>query len=270
MITCRLKGGLGNMMFQIAAIESAGKVNGFETGYYNITENLHHLNTETINNPSLRHAHEYMQIFKNFDWKPQDGFKMIAPIQVPYVYPPTHRFMNWKIYEGFFQSEKWFYSEEFVHNLFRFSDYTKGQVSDLFRENDWPGEDSCFIHVRRGTRLTGPQKIRDIHPVTTIEYLKRAVESMGDKKYYVFSDDMEWCYDNVPTGTGTIYSTHKDYVDLYIMSMCRNAIIGPSSFSWWGAYLGIMDRVIAPDPWMLGERFNEKDVIPERWEKISL
>ena len=267
MISTNLMGGIGNMMFQIASIESACKRHGLEAGYYNAVHNMKHLSAEKVHNPSMDHGIEYEKIFKNFNWNYSNRSGFTSNIMVPYGYIDNYNFKDSTIYDGFFQSEKWFYSKEFVENLFEFSDYVKDQVSKEFLEHESPGEDSCFIHVRRGDRV---DRVDPIHPITTIEYLEKAIDMMGEKKYYIFSDDMEWCYSNIPTGTGTIFSTHKDYVDLYLMSQCRNAIVGPSSFSWWGAYLGNKDKIIAPHPWVYGDSIDISDVIPERWEQILL
>ena len=48
MISCRLKGGLGNLMFQIAAIEYMAKSKGFQRGYWNTDTVLNSLNNGHI------------------------------------------------------------------------------------------------------------------------------------------------------------------------------------------------------------------------------
>ena len=259
------------MMFEIAAIESAAKRNGWETCYPNAFNYFHYIDTETAHNAAFKNAHEYKHIFKNFDWKPELTKHIKNGRSLPFG--TNAKGFTWEddtVYDGFFQSEKWFYARDFIFHLFEFSDYVTDQISPEFREHDFPGEDSCFIHVRRGWDRINMSRVAAIHPITTIEYLERAIDMMGEKKYYIFSDDIEWCYDNVPTGTGTIYSTHKDYVDLYLMSQCRSAIIGPSTFSWWGAWLGNMERVIAPEPWVLDKKIDTSQVIPETWERVAL
>ena len=40
MISCRLKGGLGNLMFQIAFLEYSSMITGYQTGYYNVDKQL--------------------------------------------------------------------------------------------------------------------------------------------------------------------------------------------------------------------------------------
>ena len=62
----------------------------------------------------------------------------------------------------------------------------------------------------------------------------------------------------------------EDYIDLYIMSMCKNNIIANSSFSWWGAWLNSNEhkKIAAPKNWFHSskeELYNTQDLIPDNW-----
>ena len=69
MITCRLKGGICNLMFQIAGIEYLGKTYKLKVVYPNAMENINYLNSEQKHNPKLSHALEYLKIFKKYGFK---------------------------------------------------------------------------------------------------------------------------------------------------------------------------------------------------------
>src|SRR5208282_6684744 len=98
-------------------------------------------------------------------------------------------------------------------------------------------------------------------------------------KFFVFSDDPEWCKANFPefltidhnkAGNGT--APGKEHEDLWLMSLCRHAIIANSSFSWWGAWLGDDQPnrvVIGPERWFVTPNLETKDIIPERWLKYG-
>lgn len=65
MIYCNLKGGLGNMLFQIAATKSLAIDVGCECSFPNLEKQLNYINNDSFFNPSIKHAMEYKTIFKN-------------------------------------------------------------------------------------------------------------------------------------------------------------------------------------------------------------
>ena len=94
-----------------------------------------------------------------------------------------------------------------------------------------------------------------------------------DKKYLIFSDDLEWCKENFDfIENKVIIEGNTDYQDLYLMSLCKNNIICNSTFSWWGAWLNKNDKkiVIAPEKWFSSadEYYNTEDIIPSNSIKI--
>jgi len=85
---------------------------------------------------------------------------------------------------------------------------------------------------------------------------------------YVLSDDINWCRNNLRlTNEKTIFVDNdgpdSPIVDLFIIAGCDCGIMSPSTFSWWGNWLGDMNKkriVIAPK----GLYFNTS-FIPNRW-----
>ena len=72
-------------------------------------------------------------------------------------------------------------------------------------------------------------------------------------KYIVFSDDVEWCKNNMDFPENTIYENHGNtiYEKLKVMSNCKNFIISNSTFSWWAQFMSNNQnkKVIAPKKW---------------------
>jgi hypothetical protein len=125
------------------------------------------------------------------------------------------------------------------------------------------------LHVRRTDYVTS----NGYHPVQSIEYYKNAIDIIGDYDYiFVFSDDIQWCKDNLKFKNMVFMEGFSDIEDLHIMSLCQNNIIANSSFSWWGAWLNIHPekKIIAPTNWF-GEQanLNTSDMIPSDWIKIN-
>jgi hypothetical protein len=77
----------------------------------------------------------------------------------------------------------------------------------------------------------------------------------------VFSDEPDWCRQHLP---GEVVHV-RDWVDLMLMSMCRQFTISNSTFAWWAAWLS-GKVVVAPSPWMPWRDFN---VYPGHWVKVS-
>ena len=260
MITTVLKGGLGNMMFQIAAIEHLAFKNNSEAYYFNVNEQLEYLDAETDHNPDLSHSQEYKKIFKNFDWPSGPPPKQFANLPFHYVDLPFHDEI---CYHGFFQSEKNFTDREFILNLFEPSDMVNTCIEryeDLFSDCI-----TCSVHVRRGDYL----KFAHMHNSRNMEYYTKGMELIKADKYLIFSDDIEWCKEQF-AGDQYHFMSDRDYVEMFLMSKCNHNIMCSSSFSWWGSWLNKNpDKiVVAPKKWFVNNEHIETDIVPESYNKI--
>lgn len=141
-------------------------------------------------------------------------------------------------------------------------------------------ENSAFIHVRHGDFLS-PDKL-PYHGVPSMEYylegMERIEKDFPKTKFFVFSDDPEWCKENFKDENCTVVHpnscAHVDKQgqwDIWLMSLCKNAVIANSSFSWWGAWLNPNPKkmVFAPKAWFTSayEVYSE-DIVPESWTKL--
>ena len=136
---------------------------------------------------------------------------------------------------------------------------------------------SCFVHVRRAVHPTADYP--EVHGVLSLDYYRAAMKLLpADTRLFVFSDDVDWCLKNFTApnfmnGLVAYTVTGNDAVtDLFLMSLCDHAIIANSTFSWWGAWLGpdIHDgTVIAPKQWFAPtSNYDATDIVPERWQRI--
>ena len=258
MISCRLKGGLGNLMFQIAFLEYSSMITGYQTGYYNVDTQLNLL----INHPPLKAiwAYEYLKMFKNFSWPKIDKLPH-NQVRVPFHYQPVEIKDNY-FFDGFFQSEKYFPNRKFIQKLFEPSDEVKSYLKNKY------GDVSNYtsLHVRR----TDYVQKAGFHPPCSVEYYEKAL-SMIQGNVLVFSDDLDWCKETFLGDRFTFISGNRDYQDLFLMSMCKNNIIANSSFSWWGAWLNtnLNKKVIAPKKWFGPQlSLSSDDIYPNTWEII--
>jgi len=265
MIYCNLRGGLGNMLFQIAATKSFSLKKNVECSFPNLIPHLNYLNQEMEFNNKLNHSLEYLKFLNKLEVKVLDTQCTI--INYPFDFVETLPNDN-TLVDGFFQSEKYFKDNrkeilEFI-NIETCIDLNKTKYKNLF-------ENKCTsIHVRRGDYLKYPNH----HPIQSKEYYLEGINMLKDKTdlFLIFSDDIEWCKENFNNFDNIIYiEDEKDYIELYLMSLCDNNIISNSSFSWWGAWLNKNENkiVIGPKKWFGSEITNNTgDILPENWLKF--
>jgi len=138
------------------------------------------------------------------------------------------------------------------------------------------GVNAVSIHLRRGDYVKNSETLA-VHGVCTLAYYNNAIEKIAEKVaapvFFVFSDDMEWVKDNLDIPYSFHYIDHNkgldSYNDMRLMAMCQHHIIANSSFSWWGAWLGINPEkiVIAPRQWFANGA-NTADLVPTDWVRL--
>jgi hypothetical protein len=172
---------------------------------------------------------------------------------------------------GYLQSYK-FFNKVNIKEIFELKE------EHLSYRDKYKLDNSVSIHVRRTDYLSNTH----VYPLLSIDYYKRAIselDSLGIKDYvvYVFSDDIEWCRDNLNFIENIYFiSEYNEIVELYMMSECSHNIISNSTFSWWSAYLNknLNKKVICPSTWFNNcdeiKNFIYDDLIPNEWIKINI
>lgn len=178
-------------------------------------------------------------------------------------------------YDGYWQNEKNFeHIRSKVLEAYTFPEYTDER--NVVLANRLLSKNSVSCHIRRGDYLKEPNMC-----VCTPNYYTRAITEMNERVapdlYCVFSDDIQWCKENIQELLGgdkeIIFvdwnKGENSYCDMQLMSLCKHNIIANSSFSWWGAWLNQnSDKVImAPEKWMVMDIAN--DPICKSWIRIK-
>lgn len=151
---------------------------------------------------------------------------------------------KWVNIQGFFQSEKYFKEiENEIREDFEFREEIYDPAKEMIESVDNP----ISLHIRRTDYLTNEN-----HDPLDFNYYKKALEQFSeDRTVIVFSDDPEWCKSQelFSDDRFLVSENNSNYVDLCLMSLCKEHIIANSSFSWWGAWLAKSKKVIAPSKW---------------------
>ena len=162
-------------------------------------------------------------------------------------YIPTHNWINFCIEEESLSTE----NREILHKI--------------------RASNSIFIHIRRGDFLSEKNKALYAN-ICTLNYYKKALQHIQEMRlnatYYIFSDDMGWTKRNLPLDNAFYIDwniNENSPLDLYLMSNCKGAIMANSTFSYWGALLGIKKNiVIYPRKW-INSPLGIPDIFMEHW-----
>ena len=228
-------GRLGNQLFQYAFMFSLSKENNYDFCIPEGSDAQKCFNI-TLSNCKNNIVRKYKEQSFTFD------------VNFPQIYPDNCD------YRGYYQSEKYFkkYKTELL-KTFEFKQEHK--IS-----GDLDFSNMVSIHIRRGDYVNNTH-----YEPYSDEYLKNAKGEFNNKKYLVFSDDINWCKE---MNIGYYYAENNShYTDLYQMTLCESSIIANSSFSWWGAYLSEKEKVIAPKKWFSGKSIinDTKDLYCQEW-----
>jgi len=278
MIIVKLIGGMGNQMFQYAFARSISlKTNtefkidlsflkrkdlgenftyrDFDLDIFNISENI----IKEIQTDNLQSVSEKMFSYS------QETVNTIE-----------QNIGNDLYLDGYWQSYKYFEEfEDYIKKDFTFKNLVENNkdtnVKNMFK--DIIKSNSVMVNIRRSDYLNN-----NFHGVMGSDYINESskiIESKIDNpKYFVFSDDIEWCKENIKLNNMVIVD-HKykgDRFDLYLqlMKSCKHFIIPNSTFAWWAAWLSNNKNkiVISPKSWFTDFNINTNDLIPSNWVRI--
>lgn len=132
---------------------------------------------------------------------------------------------------------------------------------------------SVAIHIRRGDYIL-EENLQSFGGICNLQYYTKAIDYIRQlitsPHFFVFSNDELWVKKNLILDNMTIVNcnTHTNsWMDMCLMSKCKNIIIANSTFSWWGAYLSDAKIIIRPSS------FNRnplsKSIYPPEWIALN-
>lgn len=172
--------------------------------------------------------------------------------------------------------------EAYFWGYWGFSDYIESHAADMRKVFMFPKvtdirnieaveniskTNSVSLHIRRGDYL----KYTDVFASVSLDYYSKAVKLITEKidnpHFYIFSDDIQWSKLNLYNiGINEYNSTIVDwnngdnsYIDMQLMSLCKNNIVTNSGFSMWAGFLNGNENkiVIAPEKYFTEEWINK-------------
>ena len=297
MIVVKLMGGLGNQMFQYAFAKSLAIKNNtnvkvdlsflldrsprenFIFREYDLT--VFDLFVEVIkqNEKEIFCEVRRNSIFKRFfPTKYEEQTKYLTEEQ--FSFDQSNLLYSKNIYlDGYWQSEKYFKEiEADIRKDFRVKSdlsFFEEEMNSLIQSRN-----SVCVNFRR-TDFVHLQNSAETHGASEMDYYEKAIEIIAEKvenpHFFIFSDDIEWCRENVAwnyplTFVGHEFKGEKFASYLLLMCNCKHFIIPNSTFAWWAAWLSESKKkiVIAPRIWFKDQALQEQsgDIIPSDWIRL--
>lgn len=269
----KLTGGLGNQMFQYVFGQHLSKKFGIEiiydiSSFENQPDFLDHRKLELtcFNFPTpivdhkafsdfkaLNKSQKFISTIKSFLKFSNDDFFSINESMIKISWLLPKRIKN-KYYLGYWHHIKYLHSAEIdLVKTFALKPEFHKQLTNGHHKQDISNSSSVSIQVRRGdylnvgTVICGPEYYSN-----AIEYINKKI---SNPKYFVFSDDIEWCKKNLNFNAEVIFiepNLSLPFEDMQLMSMCKHNIIVNSTYGWWGTILNEHRKkiTIAPKLWI--------------------
>lgn len=281
MIIIRLKGGLGNQLFQYAFARSLSHNLDTElfldVSYFNHNEKRKHvvfgLNAYNINGIVGNYSYvEKTSLGIDYDNEqeltryPEGDFpntlkefgivKTIDNIKLPAFFDGYFQYQlkdkeTCIITENFFKD-----NIDLIHEDFKFIKQLSQNSQALIDE--MKNYDSVSLHIRHGDFEKYPDR-----GVCSLEYYQNAIsmlyEKLDNPKFYIFTEDPDWAKENlkfdVPSkiiifneGKNTVGRAYGELLE--VMASCDHFIIANSTYSWWAAFLSENKNkiIISPTP----------------------
>ena len=288
MIVMRIKGGLGNQLFQYAAAYAISKRLGqpleFDPSFTaNMTNRQYKLpqlcvkSSDVVDIDKLPKAVLHLKniyinkIFRILNISRYRCGNYLYLLEArDRLLPDFFTINDSNLYiDGYFQSEEYFkeYRKDLIAQLCPKYKPEKEYVEAL---NTICGCNSVAVHVRRSDFK---KDNCSYHYLLDEEYYKRAISEMGKRLefpvFFWFSDDMAWVKKHIGMSPDFRFiqmkTKHGDIDDMMLMKNCNHIITANSTFSWWAAWLNEKENVIRVVP---QKPYGMNEMIPEGWIKV--
>ena len=292
MITVRIKGGLGNQLFQYAsAYALSSRLNQklvIDNSFFHSQTlrgyKLANLNIEskeiTLNEQKLVKIYKNKYLNKvlrkmNFRTLPcMNNTSYLLETRSDIV-PEFFTINKKNIYiDGYYQSTKYF--SEYRQSLLEQFTPTYPMEAEYIEELEKILEcNSVAVHLRRGDFLNAQNDSNPNHYLLGEQYyhnsLKYIEKNVENPVFFWFSDDIEWVKKKFGEKQNyrfvSLKTKHGDIDELMLMKNCHHIISANSTFSWWASWLNEHEDAIHTCP---ERRYGNLHMIPEDWVKIPV
>lgn len=172
-------------------------------------------------------------------------------------------------FTGYWESERYFDADA-AKKLYK---PTRSQAAAI-RKKYGSLKNTLFIAVRRGDFLKYKNKFACVDAQFYTDMYMMLTEKKKYDKVFITSDDIQWCKNNIYIPRDVIYLDDETPENtIRIGSLCKDFIIGGSTFAWWCAWLGEDNggEIVCPNEHFHNGNlpFESKIFFPERWHQVD-
>ena len=170
-------------------------------------------------------------------------------------------------YCGFFQSARYFFSDEDVRSWFKFRSDIMSDALGSFGSNT--SKEAVAIHFR-----FGDYRFDEKFYNPRVAYYRQALKILAGcaEKILVFSDEPSRAQRQLAALNASFHfvTGNSPAVDLAMMASCRAVVSSASTFSWWGAFL-CGGGVVCPRQGMFrpGTAWRHEELWPAGWRELD-
>lgn len=293
-VVIKLKGGMGNQMFQYAfgknLAATAEKAGTPIDLLFDVTAY-----TDPIKKDTLR---PYMLDLLNTNAKLADDATALSARNPYGIISKVTRLVMQKLrldglvafepklfkppfrgyYEGYWQTERYFLPiADKIRQEFTLKE-PLGPVAQAMYDKINSDPNAVSVFYRRSDYVG--HKVFDIsnqgYEDRAITHMRTLVPNM---RLYVMSDDIDWVKEKVTLPEGSVYVSSSKagstidippHEEMKLASTCKHNIIPNSTFAWWGAWLNPNPSkiIIAPKDWVQGDNSEFVDITPPGWLRV--
>ena len=295
-IIAKISEGLGNQFFMYANAYAISKKFDYNlcldlySGYYKNNIRSYMLNNFNISSKiappdwifsnnyrylikKIKIKYDFFKKKKSFLFEPKDKNKLTKFSSIK-----LNNFDN-KIYiDGNFESEKYFldYRNDLLNQFSFKKDMSNNKYLDIIRKHN-----VVSISVRQNRYSERMNNKFDQYSINksqdfvakTVDYIYQSIKFIKSKvhnpKFLLWSNDFTGLEKYFPTNEFLYVINTEDKIlnDFYLLTQCKYFIVGPSTFSWWGAWLSNNESKICIRPKTINPS-NNLDFWPESWISI--
>ena len=292
----RIAEGLGNQLFMYANAYSLSKKFGYnlyiddESGFFkNKRSRSYNLNLFNIPEqvcPEQLKFNNYIKNFKRKSLKFIDNFISNKKFIIEKIdknkqtkFEEISKLGSIRMFvEGHYESELYFkhYETALKKNIkikYDLIDINNPYIDQIKQSN------SISIHLRKNrfsedlTNQTVSNNEKDnLFEKNLINYVNRSIKYLDNKldnpHYFIWSNEPNKFKDFfLDSKKFTFIENNNLTMDFYLFSLCKNFIVGPSTFHWWGAWLNENHTKLCIRPKDINPS-NNKDFWPKDWISI--